>query len=234
MARGTQLSALLDMLRYECRHAAAPATGVDTDDRFKHLLRRTQDTLYQDYDWPFLNYFPTLTMAAGQRYYDFPSDFNLESVVEVNVQRSGRYVPVDRGITPDHLNAYDSDADARSDPVLAWDVRWTGSATQIEVWPIPSTNGAVVRFSGKKTLRPLVAATDVADLDDYLIVLHAAAEELLYRKSPDAETKAALAQKRLTRLMGRSKGGANTVILGGGTPLPTYRRRLRPVWDEGA
>lgn len=216
MARGTSLSSLVDMLRYEARHASAPSTGLDSDDKLKHMLRRKQQELYDGYQWPFLSMRPTKTLAAGQRYYDFPTDFNLETIDGVHVKDNGTYKPVERGITPAHLNHHDSDDDERADPVRCWDVQWTGSATQIEVWPIPATSGSILRFTGKRNLRALVADADVADLDDYLIVLFCAAEMLQAQDAKDAQIKAGLAQARLNILKARQRGGSAEVIMGSG------------------
>src|SRR3546814_15776455 len=46
-----------------------------------------------------------------------------------------------RGIRSEDYAAYDSAAGERVDPVLRWDVQFTGTTDQIEVWPIPASNG---------------------------------------------------------------------------------------------
>lgn len=220
MARGTQLTTLVDMVRYECRHSSVPATGLDANDRLKHMIRRKQEELYDQYDWPHLHFRPTITLQAGQRYYDLPAGLNLEQIENVHLKESGRYRPLCRGIGFEHYNQHDSDLDERADPARAWEVVWTGTATQIEVWPIPATNGNTIRIWGKRSLRPLVDDSDVADLDDLLIVLHVAAEILAAQKSEDAEIKAALAQQRLNVLRNRIKSGTEEFVLGGGSGRP--------------
>jgi hypothetical protein len=82
---------------------------------------------------------------------------NLERIIAVDVLVGGVWQPVERGITLDHYSACNSDAGARRDPVERWDVVDTGDGEQIEVWPIPATNGGTLRFSGIRKLKPLVA-----------------------------------------------------------------------------
>ena len=72
-------------------------------------------------------------------------------------------------------------------------------------------------FKGMRPLRPLIALTDVADLDDDLIVLFAAAEELAAQKAKDADRKAQLAQAHLVSLLANAQSGSSTVQMGLGS-----------------
>lgn len=95
----------------------------------------------------------------------------------------------------------------RIDPIEKWDIIDTGTGTpQIEVWPLPASN-SMLRFRGVRALRPLIADGDVADLDDVLIVLWAAAE--LRAGKGDEKAKSALAQRRLNRLKGNGSKRAS-------------------------
>lgn len=226
MARSVQLVQLVEKVRAEIGQSTDVSVGKDTIPMLKQHIRRVQETLYDAYDWPFLRVIPFKTLSAGQRYYDFPTDLNMERVEEVQVWWSGEPQPVERGIDFSHYASYDPNEDERADPVLRWDVRWTGSAEQIEVWPIPATthsSGAPYRlqFKGIRPLRALTADSDVCDLDDQLIVLHVAAELLTRQKSADALAKVEAAKARMNTLIGRVKGASSPFVLGGGAaPRP--------------
>lgn len=225
MARGTQLIQLVEMLKAEAGHSTRVNVGVDKLPEIKQILRRTQETLYDESDWPFLRVAPYKDLAAGQRYYDFPADLDLERVEQAAVWYSGTPKPIIRGIGFDEYAQYDSENDERADPVLKWDVRWTGSAEQIEVWPIPSSDDQQLQFIGIRPLRALVSDSDVADLDDQLIVLYAAAELLARQGSKDAQAKLGAAQARFARLKGRVKGASEMTTLGTGNSYRTLRGR---------
>ena len=112
-----------------------------------------------------------------------------------------------------------SDLDSRADPVQNWDVRWTGSSEQIEVWPIPTGNDMKLQIKGQRDLRPLIADDDVCDLDGTLIVLYAATEILLDQKSGKATLMQGMAQARLRRLKGRSVMSRPPVKMHGGAHM---------------
>lgn len=233
MARGTTLGELVTKLRIAARYDSNPALSLNMVPLFEQTLNDTQERLYDEFDWPFLRISRDKIMAAGQRYYDIPVDLNLERIIAVDIHYGGKWVPVERGITLDHYNASDSDADARQDPVVRWEVSDTGAGEQIEVWPTPASNGAQLRFTGIRKLKPLVAQADLADLDDQLIVLYAAGELLGGAKNPAAQLKFSQGKNRLETLQGRvTKRRSNGFVLGGGdahpdterTPLVAYAR----------
>lgn len=216
MARGIQLSEVREKLRAEVGHSVKLSVNTDNLPRINQIIRRTQETLYDDYEWPFLRILPTKSLSAGQRYYDLPSDLNLERVEKVAVWYNGLPHPIDRGISWSEYAAFDSDNDERSDPVLKWDVRNTGSGEQIEVWPIPASNDMKLQFEGVKKLGGLVNDSDTLDLDDNLVVLFAAAEILSNQQDADAEVKLRAAQNRLQKLRAQHSAGRPTVAMGQG------------------
>ena len=216
MARGTTLGSLVTQLRLAARYDPAPALSLNMVPMMEQLLKDTQERLYDEFDWPFLRVRRDKIMAAGQRYYDIPDDMNLERIVAVDIRNNGKWLPVERGITLDHYNAFDSDADARTDPVLRWEIMDTGAGEQVEVWPIPASDGAQLRFTGFRKLTPLVEQADQADLDDQLIVLFAAGELLGGAKNPMAEAKFKQGSRRMAILQGRvTKRRDNGFVLGG-------------------
>lgn len=228
MARGKQLEELVYDFRAEVGDSVSVNVGVDTLAGVKVLLRRVQETLYTAYQWPFLlvRPFPSITLAAGDYFYDIPEDVDPDHIDAVHLYRAGRVYPLERGVTPEHYGEYDSSADVRSDHVMRWDIGWTGEETQIEAWPIPATDGDKLFVIGHRPLNPLVEDSDLADLDGPLIVLFAAAEQLAMQGSKNAQNKLAAAQSRLAALTKRANGGNNTFSLNGaGAP----RRTGHPV-----
>jgi hypothetical protein len=145
-------------------------------------------------------------MQAGQRYYDFPTDLNLERVERVEFKWDDRWHQLEYGIGRTQLDQYDSDRDVRSWPIYRWK---EAEDNQIEVWPVPSLDGSIdpptglLRFTGIRALRPLVQESDRADLDDTLLVLFSAAEILAREKAADAGLKLQMAENHYRRLRAR-------------------------------
>jgi hypothetical protein len=201
--RGKQLQEVVAQLRAETGRNQSVAVGTSELDNLKEQIRRMQELLYDDYDWPFLTIERSIVLSAGQRHYDFPTDINYDRLNKVKFKYGGVYTDVERGITFDDLSIYDSNEDERSSPLLKWDVRNTGTSEQLEVWPIPNEEGTL-HFFGTKKLSSLVEDEDRLDLDDRLVVLFAAAEILAKQKSPDAKNKLDLANARLLKLRANS------------------------------
>ncbi|MEP3248043.1 MAG: hypothetical protein ABJN40_06010 [Sneathiella sp.] len=232
MARNRQLIQLIDELRAEAGQAVSSSVGVDKIPALKQIIRRTQETLYDDFDWPHLRIQPVKQLSAGQRYYDLPANMDYERIEEVVVWYSGHPHPLVREITFSDYSQYDSEEGERSEPALKWDIRDTGAGEQIEIWPVPSSNSSKLQFKGLRRLGGLIDDSDTADLDNHLIVLFAAAEILSRQKSPDAQAKLAAANSRYAKLKGRAKGASRTVVMGGGHRSNAYQHG-RPIIRVG-
>src|ERR1035437_1908292 len=137
MARGTQLLKLVEMLREEVNRATSVAVGNDDVAGLKNKLSRTQEVLWDEYDWPFLRQvFPAKQMQAGERYYDLPVGLSVNRIDDSNDNKnpgvvcwySNLPVPIKRGIGFAEYAIYNSDNGVRQEPALAWDVRWTGTS----------------------------------------------------------------------------------------------------------
>lgn len=210
MARNRTLTQLLDGLRAETRRSLNSAHNVQVRDTQIKLLQRTQEFLWEDFTWPHLRVTRDITLQAGQRYYDLPDDLDIERVEKVQVKDGDRWCDISPNINTEHYNTYDSDLDIRSWPVQRYQIAEDnlGASAQLEVWPIPDGDGdeetldGTLRLTGIRNLRPLVADADQADLDDRLIVLYAAAEDLAAAGSKDAALKLNLAKKLDAKLRG--------------------------------
>lgn len=230
MARGTTLGALVVQLRAEIGHSTDPAVGQEKLDQLKQVLKRNQEILYDDYDWPFLRIRDAdKTLSIGQRFYDFPATVNPDRVSEVMVYWGSIWVPVIFGITDSDYNNINSAVGDTSDPVQKWDWYADGSTLQFETWPMPATAGTM-RFHGIRPLPPLVADADTAALDDRLIVLYSAAE--LRQGQKDGQAKSQLAQKRLRDL--RAQGVKSAPVRIGGGYSDMQRRKPVTIRISGA
>lgn len=211
MATGTQLSVLVSNLRTVLGQTTNVNVGVDQIPALQVALRMAQNFLWHRHEWPHLRLFKTLTLNAGQRYYDCPAGINYDRIIEACVFVGQRPIPVSRGIGFAEYAQFNSDLDLRSDPVRAWDlVRVDPTKTQIEVWPIPVTASSL-GFSSLANLRALSANADVCDLDDDLIVLSAAVDRLLDKESPSAGAVAKRADALRGYLLTNAQGPARNV-----------------------
>lgn len=224
MARGSQLLSLIQMLREEVGRATSVAVGIDDVPMLKQKLKRTQEMLYDDYDWPFLRkIFPLRDLSAGERYYDFPSDLNVERIEQVHLWYSGLPKPLTRGISVAEYAIYDSNSDIQQEPAMRWDVFWTGVREQYEIWPIPVTNSQQIQFTGIRKLRTMVSDSDVADIDDLAIVLTCAAEILRKQENESAADVGKLAKARINQVKGLQRGGARARRMGQGASSTDQR-----------
>ena len=224
MARNRTLQELLFDLRAECGMATDSSVGQSENPALKVLLRRTREVLYDEYDWPHLTgQWYDVTMAAGQRYYNWPSGLNYERALEAYAQWGGEWLKMGAGFGPDQYNERDSGSDERSDPPQKWRVY---SGTQFEVWPMPATNGGKVRFIGTAALGALEADSDVCEIDGTLVVLFAAAEKMAGKDRGEALADAA--RRRLAQVKARSnKSGASFRIGGNAAPAKPVERVVR-------
>lgn len=205
MARNTTLVKMLDMYRAECRLSFNPAHNAQDRDRQINHLQRVQEWLWEDFDWPLLRVFRTVTVQAGQRYYSLPDDLHIDRISKIEIFHDEAYCPLHAGIDPQHYTAYNSDRGERQWPPQRWQIT---EDEQLEIWPIPDANGddttldGTLRITGIKNLNPFVADGDRATLDDRLIVLYAAAEFLASRDDKSANLKLEQAKARYGKLRG--------------------------------
>ena len=220
MARGTSLSALRDMLRAEIGASSNVAMGVNTQDQYDHVLRRTQARLWADHDWSFGFIERDEPLIKNERYYAFDNDIDYDRISMASVKWGDIWRPMQAGITPELFNTFDSDAGETSTPAMRWQ-HYEGN--QFEVWPVPSENGQTLRFRAIKKLPPLLSPSDTAVLDDNLIVLFSAAELLGRSKAADAPAKLSQATSHYNKLKGNSNKGDRFIFGGGVGSGETFR-----------
>lgn len=208
MARNSTLEKLLNDFRAECRLSQNAAHNNQTRDGHIVLLQRQQEWLWEDFDWPILRVERFIDVQAGQRYYDMPEDLHIDRIQKVEGRFDEIYWDLEPGIYAKHYSVYDSDKDERQWPVQRWQIT---EDEMLEVWPIPNANfnptslEGRIKITGIKNLRPLVEMSDRADLDDRLIVMHAAAEYLAATGSRDAQVKMDKAVALYAKLRGHQQ-----------------------------
>lgn len=221
MSRNVTLNELTRQVRAECRLSTGASRGLDDLENIQQLIKRVQETLYDDYDWPFMRIdktSATKVLSAGQRYYDVPVTMNIERAFSVwHNQGANVWMELPQGISMAEYSQQDSDNNNRADPALKWDIL---NETQIEIWPLPASDGGLIRFDGLKKLTPMVTVEDRCDLDDKLIVLFVSAEILAGTKQADAQLKLELANRRLAKMQGRLVS-KKRLFMGGAPQEPT-------------
>lgn len=218
---GDTLATLIEEVQYELVQVASPAAGQNFREHIKARIRREYRRLYQEHDWPELIDWYDIETQAGERYYDWPENASLETTIAIYQRHGNVWLdPLIRGIDPDHYNAFDSDAGARADPAERWRPK---GHEQIEVWPMPASDGLKLRFVAKRPFTQLVDESDICDLDTDLVVLHAAAQ--LARRYNDQEANLILARatSHYDVLKSRKSRGALKVNFAAGAPEPPRR-----------
>lgn len=214
MARGKTLGELTEQVRHECRKSSNASRGIDNLSHIQQVIRRVYEELYDEFDWPHMKVWRDKTINAGQRYYDFPSDLNLERTSDkVYFEYGSVWVPIAYGVDPEDYTIHNSDNDERADPVLKWHIIDASGTPQFEVWPLPASSGTV-RFTGIKAKTELSDNAAKCDLDDVMVVLFASAEILEAAQAPDARTKMSKANARKMRMQGRTQKSARYKMTG--------------------
>ncbi len=237
MARGITFAECVVQLRDEIGRDHDPSVGISDLPGLKQVIARIYEDLWDEVDWPHLRTeFDKILLQAGQRYYDLPTaasgtlTMNYERIEHIVTWYSGLPHRLERGITPEQYATYDSTTGVSADPALRYDIRFTGTKEQLEIWPIPSsTNQYSVQITGIPKVTRLVNDADVLMLDDRLVVLLAASEMLESRKAGDGRSKMKAAQQRLFRLIGRgkSKNDGYRIGMGNTTRMDPYKAIVR-------
>ena len=205
MARNRTLLSLLQDYRSEARLSGNPSHNSNVRESQVRALQRIQEWLWEEHDWPHLLVERFMPVQAGQRFYSPPEDLSIDRIHRIEVRYGEQWCELTPLIPSEAYSHWDSERGERSWPVVRWRIY---EDEQIELWPIPDDNAdeasleGVLKITGIRNLRPLVADTDRADLDDRMLVLHAAAEALAATGAKDAQLKADAAQKRVLHLTG--------------------------------
>lgn len=214
MATGVQLRDLITALRVELGHSLNVAQGVNSKEALAGVLKRVQEQLYVEHEWPMLALHVKLATSQNVRFYSYPTEFDPEQVRKLFALVGSTWVPLEYGIAPEQYGLSDPDEGATDWPPQRWAHR--PDLDQIELWPVPGSTDSLY-VSGQAKLKPFLADSDVCTLDGTLLVLHSAAELLARNKAEDASLKLQQAGRLLNRLLAK-QGAARRApwIVGGG------------------
>ncbi len=233
MARNTTMQELVEMLRDEIRSSSNTSRSLDNLPYLKRILNRYNATISDEYEWPYMNLDKAnarVTLAAGQRYYDFPEDLSIEHIEKVWYKQAtgSGWTPVYQGIGGQEYAEFDSDEDQRDDSIGKWDfVTDEDGELQFEIWPMPASDGGLVWFEGKRKPTNLMTSMQArANHDDHLIVLRAATEALRAKNKGDSDIKASAAGDRFSRLTSRLSS-RKTATVGGKKYSPVRGSRIK-------
>lgn len=200
MSLRTTFEQLTEMVFDECATSSATSRNNDNRAYVQRLLKRHYEFLCDEHDWGFLhvtNDDATKELQAGERFYDYPVGMGLNNTMRADTFYGNVWVPLTYGIDMENYTSMNPETDQRADPQTNWRIY---TDRQFEVWPMPASNGNLVRFTGKKLPEALVGDTSRADMDDHLLVLYVAAEVTAKKDSKDSALKLAAAQRRLGQL----------------------------------
>lgn len=227
MARGTTLDKMLFDLRVACRLSVNAAHNTQAREAQIQALQRKQEWYWNDFAWPHLRVDRIIEVQAGQRYYDMPNDLDIDRISHIAFRSDSVFQPMHAGIDDCHYAASDSDTDQRGWPPRRWQI---SEDEKLEIWPIseqdfdPATQEGRIRITGIRRLRPFVAETDRADLDDQLIVKSCAADYLAANGAKDAQLKLDEANRLYVKLRGQLMPRKKFRI--GRSTCEDYRRRV--------
>ena len=231
MAIGTPLSELVDQFRMEINASTQVGQGLSALPKFRYLIKRSQEVVYDDCNWPHLQVDYDVPINTGQRYYSFSTAVNPFKVFDTAVNYNNRWYPVGYGIGPAEYNISNPQLHQSQDPIRRWR-RYNDLTTgqqQFEVWPVPITP-SYLRFRTLQALPPLIAETDVCVIDDKLIVMLAAAEYLTSLGDKSAPLKQQAARALYASLKG-NYDDIQTSKLGGMPPtMQEPDRAVENAW----
>jgi hypothetical protein len=221
--RTKTLNEMVSMLRAECGESTNASMGINSVDGLYQLLRRTQEGLYDEFDWPQFIIDTDEALLADQNTYTINDAIDPMRIFKVWVKDSDTWVELEYGITPIDYNGSDPE-DGESETVpMKWQFR---NDNQFEVWPKPSIAGTM-RFRHVRTLPDMTSGSDRSTLDANLIVLFSAAERLATKKDQSAPVKLQMAQKKLAALRNLS---TQKKVFSTYQPIPTGRT-LPSNWE---
>lgn len=227
------LGELFEAVRGEARLSSNSSRGIDHANHIKQVIRSEYQRLAEEYDWPHLRLRrgdSKKTLAAGQRYYDFPVELNVQKIESAWVYWGSSWSRLTYSIGNEHYSSLDPDKDQRAEPATNWEWYSNADLTQFEVWPLPASNTQIVSFEGQRKVQLLTDDTKRCDIDGLTVALHAAAivctDKMLKQQLADR------AAARMIEVASNSRLVRQRCIIGGIDPNmgpARFSRRIRYV-----
>lgn len=176
----------------------AGQSGVVNSALIDSMVRSAQEQLYVQFDWNELKAVDERLTGSDQKFYDYPSDCNIERITGMWVIWGGRHIPLIEGIDSNDRSFNPGGVPAKYE-----------RRDQYELWPVPSSNEYTIRTEYIKTLSPLNVDSDRTSLPSELVFLHALSNAKQHYRQPDAQTYASQLEALLSKL--KSKHRSKTV-----------------------
>lgn len=231
-------------VRYKVKAALGKSwdtSSTQEDPRINQVISDIQQFLATKYSWPFLKNRWDAFLAPGSRYQNFPTvnnfnvtiapDYERPTVCMVKWNAIWQFVVYGIDEYPE-FNYLDSDQKAVLDPIQRWQFADEG---QYEVWPLPASQ-AQVRFIQNRELTSLQTGTTtpptwndsaLLDLDDNLVMYHAAAQIAEQENRKQAASLNRMADLTLKSLLGAYPQRDKEIIIG--AEPPGGRKAIRQV-----
>lgn len=218
--RNRTLGELKATLRSELRQSSNPAVAQSADHILVNAIKQAQSWCHEIHDWPHMRVREDVTLAAGSFQYDWPSTLDYDHVEAVSTKYGDRWLPVklfqDDAET---YNYFDTESDVRVDPVEMFRIL---NDSQLEVWPIPASDGGILRIKGLKRPPELSGDSIECPFDDQLIV-KVAASRIAKKDEREGFTSSAMAL--LERLKARATTARPFHIGGAAATQPVNQQR---------
>ena len=217
MARGTAWSVIRTMFKAEVGVELDETVASGDNARYLQLANNQIKWLISQNAWLLGKTRAEVALLAGTRYYTFPeTTIDIDRVDrEAFVKKSDGYrYPLQFGISQHQFNAYASET-RQDSPILRWDLV-VDTTLKIEVWPLPS-EAQTLMLSGIGVFTPMTVDASTCPIDDLLVVLFMAAEQLARDKASDAQAKLAKAQALLSSLKGSRQSAFDVIDMKGGS-----------------
>jgi hypothetical protein len=215
MARGTAWSVLRTMFKAECGIELDETAATGDNARYLQLANNQIKWLINQHAWLLGKTRAEVALTQGTRYYTFPeTTIDIDRVDrEAFVKKSDGYrYPIQFGITQHQFNAYASET-RQDSPILRWDLV-VDTTLKIEVWPLPNESQTLM-LSGIGVFTPMTVDASVCPIDDMVVILFMAAEQLARDKAADAQAKLAKAQAALNSLKSSRQSKFQVISLKG-------------------
>lgn len=216
MARGTAWSVMRTMFKAEVGVELDESVATGDNTRYLRLANNQIRWLISQNAWLLGKTRAEVALVAGTRYYTFPeTTIDIDRVDrEAFVKTSSGYrYPLQFGISQHQFNAYGNETQQES-PILRWDLV-VNTTLKIEVWPLPA-DAQTLMLSGIGVFTDMSTDASTCPIDDMLVVLFMAAEQLARDKAADAQAKLAKAQALLSSLKGLRQSAFDVIDMKGG------------------
>jgi hypothetical protein len=172
----------------------AGQSGVVNAPLIDSMIRSAQNQLYHQHEFLRLKKTEEQPTGAEQQFYDYPTDCDIEGIIEISVKWGNRYHELTEGIDL---------SDRGWNP--AGPPQKYERAEQIELWPIPASTEYTLRIEYIQTLEPLTDTHHRTTIDSELVFLHALSNAKAHYRQPDAQTYASQLEALLNKMRAKNR-----------------------------